>query len=96
MQRQQITLIQILFRPPYGKITKFQAKNLRAAMKGKKAKVIMWDVLSGDFDATITPEKMFANVVLQSTPGSIIVFHDSEKAFEKLNYALPRVLQHFT
>jgi len=85
-----------LFRPPYGKITLFQAKNLRASMKGKKAKVIMWDVVSADFDETITPIQSLQFVVLRASSGSIIVFHDSEKAFEKLNYALPRVLQYFT
>ena len=84
-----------LFRPPYGKITLFQAKNLRAAMKGKKAKVIMWDVLSADFDETITLTQSLQFVVLRASSGSIIVFHDSEKAFEKLNYVLPRVLQYF-
>jgi len=85
-----------LFRPPYGKITLFQARNLRAAMKGKKAKVIMWDILSADFDETITPMQSLQFVVLRASSGSIIVFHDSEKAFEKLNYVLPKVLQYFT
>ena len=85
-----------LFRPPYGKITLFQAKNLRAAMKGRKSKLIMWDILSGDFDLTITPEQSLQNVIFRSGPGSIIVFHDSEKAFSKISYALPKVLHHFT
>jgi len=85
-----------LFRPPYGRISLFQAKNLRAAMKGRKAKVIMWDVLSADFDSAITTEKCLQNVIFQAGPGSIIVFHDSEKAFQKLAYALPRTLYYFT
>ena len=55
-----------LFRPPYGKITSFQAKNLRAAMKGKKAKVIMWDVLSADFDDRITKEQSLQFVILRA------------------------------
>jgi peptidoglycan/xylan/chitin deacetylase (PgdA/CDA1 family) len=85
-----------LFRPPYGKISLFQAKNLRAAMKGRKAKVIMWDVLSADFDKGITPEHCLQNVIFNSKAGSIIVMHDSEKCFEKLRYCLPRILHHFT
>ena len=85
-----------LFRPPYGRITSFQAKNLNAAMLGKKAKVIMWDVLSADFDPDCTPEQCLSNVILPSGPGSIIVFHDSEKAFPKLEYTLPRMLKFFS
>ena len=84
-----------LFRPPYGRITSFQAKNLKAAMGGKEVKVIMWDVLSADFDIDCAPEQCLANVVLPTVPGSIIVFHDSEKAFPKLQYSLPRMLKYF-
>jgi len=73
-----------LFRPPYGRITSFQAKNLKPVMKGKNPKVIMWDVLSGDFDNDCIPQQCLANVLLASVPGSIVVFHDSEKAFPKL------------
>jgi peptidoglycan/xylan/chitin deacetylase (PgdA/CDA1 family) len=85
-----------LFRPPYGRITAFQAKNLSAAMRGKKIKVIMWEVLSADFDESITAIQCLQNVVFKSTPGSIIVFHDSEKAYSKLQYVLPRVLKFFS
>ena len=84
-----------LFRPPYGRITSFQASNLKPAMKGKEPRVIMWDVLSGDFDINCTAEQCLANVVLTAVPGSIIVFHDSEKALTKVKYALPRVLKYF-
>lgn len=84
-----------LFRPPYGRITSFQAKNLKPVMKGKEVNVVMWDVLSGDFDKKCTPENCLGNVVLSAVPGSIIVFHDSEKAFPNLEYALPRVLSYF-
>jgi peptidoglycan/xylan/chitin deacetylase (PgdA/CDA1 family) len=85
-----------LFRPPYGRITSFQAKNLRSAMKGKEPKVIMWDVLSGDFDIDCTPQQCLANVLLATVAGSIIIFHDSEKAFPKLAYTLPRILNYFS
>ena len=85
-----------LFRPPYGRITSFQAKNLKAVMQGKEAKVIMWDVLSADFDVDCTAEQCLANVILPTVPGSIIIFHDSEKAFPKLQYVLPRMLKYFS
>ena len=85
-----------LFRPPYGRISAFQAKNLKSAMNGKDPKVIMWDVLSGDFDIDCTPQQCLANVLFASVSGSIIIFHDSEKAFPKLAYTLPRILNYFS
>jgi peptidoglycan/xylan/chitin deacetylase (PgdA/CDA1 family) len=85
-----------LFRPPYGRITSFQAKRLKPVMNGKEPKVIMWDVLSGDFDTTCTPQQCLSNVIFASTPGSIIIFHDSEKAFPRLEYTLPKVLHYFS
>ncbi|HRQ52513.1 MAG TPA: hypothetical protein PLR74_18335 [Agriterribacter sp.] len=59
-------------------------------------KVIMWSVLSADFDAKVTPEACLKNVILGAKPGSIVVFHDSEKAWKNLAYALPKVLAYFT
>jgi peptidoglycan-N-acetylglucosamine deacetylase len=59
-------------------------------------KIVMWDVLSGDFDTTLSPEKCYQNVIKHSENGSIIVFHDSLKAFDRLSYALPKVLAYFT
>ena len=56
----------------------------------------MWEVLSADFDESNTAIQCLQNVVFKSTPGSIIVFHDSEKAYSKLQYVLPRVLQFFS
>jgi peptidoglycan/xylan/chitin deacetylase (PgdA/CDA1 family) len=85
-----------LFRPPYGRITSFQAKNLKPVMNGREPKVIMWDVLSGDFDAACTPQQCLSNVIFASTSGSIIIFHDSEKAFPNLEYTLPRILNYFS
>lgn len=81
-----------LFRPPYGRITPFIAKNLPQAMKGQKPRVIMWDVLSADFDTKITPQRCLENVIWNIRPGSIITFHDSAKAFPRLEYSLPRTL----
>jgi peptidoglycan/xylan/chitin deacetylase (PgdA/CDA1 family) len=85
-----------LFRPPYGRIRSFQAKNISAAMNDSSAKIIMWDVLSGDFDEEITKDECLQNVILNAKKGSIIVFHDSEKAFPLLEYCLPRVLEFFS
>jgi peptidoglycan/xylan/chitin deacetylase (PgdA/CDA1 family) len=79
-----------LFRPPYGRITRFQAKQL---MEKLHYNIIMWDVLSGDFDVKKSPEQCFENVVRNMQSGSVIVFHDSEKAYKRLRYALPKVLE---
>ncbi|MEZ7505170.1 polysaccharide deacetylase family protein [Flavobacterium sp. Arc2] len=79
-----------LFRPPYGKIKSVQAKKL----KNEGYKIIMWDVLSADFDQTITEEKCLKNVISNIKPGSIVVFHDSVKAFKNLEYTLPKVLEY--
>lgn len=84
-----------LFRPPYGRIRSFQAKNIGAAMKEPSSKIVMWDVLSGDFDNGITKSQCLQNVVLNAKKGSIIVFHDSEKAFPLLEYVLPHTLDFF-
>jgi len=58
--------------------------------------IVMWDVLSGDFDINLTPEKCYQNVIKHTENGSIIVFHDSLKAFDRLSYTLPKVLAYFT
>ncbi|QKJ62439.1 polysaccharide deacetylase family protein [Flavobacterium sp. M31R6] len=78
-----------IFRPPYGKIKNSQSKKLQQL----GYKIIMWDVLSADFDQTITPEKCLENVLQNVESGSIIVFHDSVKAFKNLEYTLPRSLE---
>jgi peptidoglycan/xylan/chitin deacetylase (PgdA/CDA1 family) len=83
-----------LFRPPYGRITRFQIK----ALKGERLnlKTIMWTVLSGDFDEKVTPENCYLNVIKNTTPGSIIVFHDSLKALPRLQHTLPLILEYFS
>ena len=78
-----------LFRPPYGKIKRSQAK----AIKAKGYEIIMWDVLSADFDQSITKEKCLDNILSNIKPGSIVVFHDSVKAFTNLEYVLPTTLK---
>lgn len=78
-----------LFRPPYGKIKSNQSKAIRQL----GYKIIMWDVLSYDFDSTISKEKCLENVISNTEQGSIIVFHDSVKAEKNLKYALPKAIQ---
>ena len=53
----------------------------------------MWDVLSGDFDTKLSPEKCLKNVLKHTESGSIVVFHDSTKAYERLEYVLPRAME---
>ena len=81
-----------IFRPPYGRIKLTQVRKL---LRGKHQwKVYMWDILSGDFDPDITAKECADNVISNLKPGSIVVFHDSEKAWNRLQYALPEVLRH--
>jgi peptidoglycan/xylan/chitin deacetylase (PgdA/CDA1 family) len=77
-----------LFRPPYGKIKPSQSRILRKL----GYKIIMWNILSYDFDQTISPEKCLDNVLNNVVNGSIIVFHDNIKAEQNLKYALPKTL----
>lgn len=79
-----------LFRPPYGKVKPSQIQFLQ-----RHYRVVMWDVLSGDFDRSIPKEMCLQNVVQNAGAGSIVVFHDSLKAKHNLEYALPGVLEHF-
>ena len=78
-----------LFRPPYGRITRNQIKSLSAYQ------IIMWDVLSIDYNKNLRSEKCLKNSVAVTRPGSIIVFHDSYKAEKNLTYVLPRFIEHF-
>lgn len=80
-----------LFRPPYGRI-----KPLQYFVLKKKYKIVMWDVLSYDFDDKITYEECLRNILDKTRNGSIIVFHDSVKAADKMLYVLPRFLDHFS
>ncbi len=83
-----------LFRPPYGRITWKQKKDL--ALLKHPLKIIMWSVLSGDFDVKISPEKCLKSVLKNTKSGSVVVFHDSEKANIRLQYTLPLILKYFT
>lgn len=76
-----------LFRPPYGRINMKQGRCLL-----ENYRVIMWDVLSYDFETTVTPEHCYKNVIRYTRPGSIVVFHDSAKAAPNLEKTLPGYL----
>lgn len=80
-----------LFRPPYGKMKFSQYHAIK-----RKYKVVLWDVLSMDYDARLSAEEVLNNVVENATSGSIIVFHDSLKAEAHLHYVLPKVLQYYS
>ena len=81
-----------LFRPPYGKFKSSQARKLL----NLGYTIVLWDVLSYDWDQSVSPDKCFNNVISKARNGSIIVMHDSVKASNNLMYALPRILKHFT
>jgi peptidoglycan/xylan/chitin deacetylase (PgdA/CDA1 family) len=80
-----------LFRPPYGRLTPAQTQFLT-----RHYRIVMWDVLSGDFDQNLSKETVLQNVINSAKAGSIIVFHDSLKAADKMQYALPKVLEYFS
>ena len=79
-----------LFRPPYGRLTWRQFKSVK-----KHFQVVMWDVLSYDFNPSMTAKACIERVLKSTKPGSIVVFHDSEKCFPLLKDVLPQVLEAF-
>ena len=76
-----------LFRPPYGRLTPFQFKVLKG-----RYKIVMWDVLSKDYDLSIPDEEVIANVTRHVSAGSIIVMHDNEKTVQRMEHILPAIL----
>jgi peptidoglycan/xylan/chitin deacetylase (PgdA/CDA1 family) len=82
------TQVTNLFRPPYGRITKRQIEELE-----KKYKVVMWDVLTSDYNPSLSPDRCLQGSIRASRPGSIVVFHDSIKAERNLRYVLPRFME---
>ena len=79
-----------LFRPPYGRITRAQISAL------KNYKIVMWDVLTYDYQRTGSKEACLTGSIAATRPGSIVVFHDSIKAQKKMQYVLPKHLEHFS
>lgn len=78
-----------LFRPPYGKLKSNYAREIQQMGYS----IIMWDILSKDYEQSISKEACLENVINHLEPGSIVVFHDSLKAQEKLEYTLPRAIE---
>ncbi|MDI1257452.1 MAG: polysaccharide deacetylase family protein [Flavobacterium sp.] len=86
---QQLPENRKLFRPPYGKIKRSQS--LQILESGYK--IIMWDVLTADYDKNVSPQKCLENATKKTTSGSIIIFHDSIKAFSNVEFALPETIR---
>ncbi|MEZ4904441.1 MAG: polysaccharide deacetylase family protein [Spirosomataceae bacterium] len=89
--QQELTIPAHLFRPPYGRIKRSQAKPLL-----KTYVIVMWDVLTGDFEKHLSPEHCLKKTLKYTKAGSIVVFHDSLKAWRSMSYVLPRMLAHFS
>jgi peptidoglycan/xylan/chitin deacetylase (PgdA/CDA1 family) len=85
-----------LFRPPYGRMRTAQARRIGAAMQQNNARIVMWDILSGDFDTTLKGDDCFKICQRYLRPGSIIVLHDSEKAWDRLHDLLPMLLEQYS
>lgn len=81
-----------LFRPPYGKLTYNQYKSL----KKLGFKIVLWDIMPGDFDSTLQKEKCLSNILRFTKNGSIIVLHENNNSQKNLRYVLPRLLEHYT
>ena len=77
-----------IFRPPHGQLYPWQVKRLKERFR----RIVMWDVLSKDYDNRLSAEEVRANVMDNVRPGSVIVFHDSFKAWPRLKQALPATL----
>ena len=81
--------IPTLFRPPYGKATLRQ----RIALHKMGYTLIYWDILTRDYDASVTPEQMLRLIQRETRPGSIINFHDSLKSNERMLRVLPQAIE---
>lgn len=79
-----------LFRPPYGLIKRSQIRQLKDTYR-----IVMWDVLTGDFNKDLSPEDCLKKAIRFTRKGSIVIFHDSVKAERNLRYVLPRYIEHF-
>lgn len=77
-----------LFRPPYGRITRKQIKALKTDYQ-----IIMWDVITHDYNKNLSNDEVFRNVTKHLRKGSIVVFHDSVKAKEHVLAVLPKAIE---
>lgn len=80
-----------LFRPPYGQIRRSQISELKS-----KYKIVLWEVMSHDYEQRVSKERSLKAILRYTKEGSILVFHDSAKAYKKLEYILPRFLEHYS
>ncbi len=80
-----------LFRPPYGKISPNQIKLLK-----ENYKIVLWDVIAGDFDPLSSGEKTLKNIINNASDGSIVVLHDNIKSWDRLEFILPKVLKYYS
>ena len=79
-----------LFRPPYGRVTGKQMKKLR-----DRYAIIMWDVITHDYNKSLSPETIMRTIKRYSRNGSLVVFHDSIKAKENLLAVLPLAIEYW-
>jgi len=77
-----------LFRPPYGRIKPKQLRLLR-----KQYTVVLWDLITRDYNSLLKPEFIMSNIRKMSRNGSVIVFHDSIKAQKNLFAVLPQAIE---
>ena len=91
MMKYNINQNVFLFRPPHGRIKRSQLKEIQ-----KEYRIIMWTVLSGDYDISLSKETCLSKSIKYTNQGTIIVFHDSVKASKNMEYTLPRYLKYFS
>jgi peptidoglycan-N-acetylglucosamine deacetylase len=87
----------ILFRPPYGRISKKQIESIiqkKYSIFNNQYSIIMWNILAGDWEQTLSPQKCFNQIKNKIYRGAIVVFHDSEKAYDRMSYAFPKLLHY--
>lgn len=77
-----------LFRPPYGRISRNQIRSLHSSYN-----IIMWDVLSFDYNPSLNRDKALNDTIKATRKGSIVVFHDSHKAEKNVKFMLPRFIE---
>ena len=86
-----------LYRPPYGRISRSQIRQLKqAGYKDQDWSIVMWNILAGDWVQELSPEKCYQRISRRIRSGDIIVFHDSEKAWDRMSYCLPLLLEKYS
>ncbi|WP_199138251.1 polysaccharide deacetylase family protein [Pedobacter sp. ASV12] len=96
IKKSQIGKIQALAKSSRFTVSGSQSSAGESQTTSRQLQIVMWDVLSGDFDVTLSPDKCYQNVIRHTKNGAIIVFHDSLKAFDRLQYALPKTIQYLS